>query len=61
MNLMGGKWKIVILYQVKIMPKRYSELLKNTQGITAMTLRIPILDVIADWTFQITQRQKPEA
>lgn len=48
MHLIGGKWKIVILYQIKLMPKRYSELLKEIKGITEMTLSLQLKQLEKD-------------
>lgn len=42
MDLMGGKWKAVILYHLKDMPKRYNELRKEMPAITEMTLSLQL-------------------
>ncbi|KQM69351.1 HxlR family transcriptional regulator [Pedobacter sp. Leaf216] len=42
MDLIGGKWKTVILYHLKTEPKRYSELLKEMHTVTEMTLSIQL-------------------
>ncbi|MFC3356489.1 MULTISPECIES: winged helix-turn-helix transcriptional regulator [Sphingobacterium] len=42
MDLMGGKWKAVILYHLKDMPKRYNELRKEMPTITEMTLSLQL-------------------
>jgi DNA-binding HxlR family transcriptional regulator len=42
MDLIGGKWKTVILYHLKADPKRYSELLKEMQTVTEMTLSLQL-------------------
>ncbi|WP_316843778.1 helix-turn-helix domain-containing protein [Pedobacter psychrodurus] len=42
MDLIGGKWKTVILYHLKTDPKRYSELLKEMQTVTEMTLSLQL-------------------
>lgn len=42
MDLVGGKWKVVILYHLKNTPKRYSELSKDLPGITERTLSLQL-------------------
>jgi len=42
MNLVGGKWKAVILYHLKDDVKRYSELRKEMPAITEMTLSLQL-------------------
>jgi DNA-binding HxlR family transcriptional regulator len=42
MDLVGGKWKAVILYHLKDMPKRYSELGKEMSGVTERTLSLQL-------------------
>jgi DNA-binding HxlR family transcriptional regulator len=42
MDLVGGKWKVVILYHLKDAPKRYSELGKEMPGITERTLSLQL-------------------
>lgn len=42
MDLVGGKWKVVILYHLKNAAKRYSELRKELPGITEMTLSLQL-------------------
>jgi len=42
MDLMGGKWKTVILYHLKERPKRYSEILKEMHTVTEMTLSLQL-------------------
>ena len=42
MDLIGGKWKTVILYHLKVGSKRYSELLKEMQTVTEMTLSLQL-------------------
>jgi DNA-binding HxlR family transcriptional regulator len=42
MDLVGGKWKVVILYHLKDAAKRYSELGKDMQGITERTLSLQL-------------------
>lgn len=48
MDLVGGKWKTVILYHLKDGPKRYSELLKDMQGVTEMTLSLQLKQLEQD-------------
>ncbi|WP_316743919.1 winged helix-turn-helix transcriptional regulator [Pedobacter antarcticus] len=38
MDLIGGKWKAVILYHLKDTEKRYSELRKKVPGVTEMSI-----------------------
>ena len=42
MDLVGGKWKAVILYHLKDEPKRYSELHKEMPSVTEMTLSLQL-------------------
>jgi len=42
MDLIGGKWKAVILYHLKSGPKRYNELRKEMPAITEMTLSLQL-------------------
>lgn len=42
MDLVGGKWKAVILYHLKDGEKRYSELCKEMPGVTEMTLSLQL-------------------
>lgn len=42
MDLVGGKWKAVILYHLKDEPKRYNELRKEMPVITEMTLSLQL-------------------
>ncbi len=42
MDLVGGKWKAVILYHLKDDPKRYSELRKEMPSVTEMTLSLQL-------------------
>ncbi|MBD1229576.1 winged helix-turn-helix transcriptional regulator [Xenorhabdus griffiniae] len=42
MDLIGGKWKGVILYYLKDKSKRFSELKKDIPHITEMTLSIQL-------------------
>jgi DNA-binding HxlR family transcriptional regulator len=42
MDLIGGKWKAVILYHLKDLEKRYNELRKEMPAITEMTLSLQL-------------------
>ena len=48
MDLIGGKWKTVILYHLKTDSKRYSELLKEMQNVTEMTLSLQLKQLEKD-------------
>jgi DNA-binding HxlR family transcriptional regulator len=48
MDLIGGKWKTVILYYLKSEPKRFSELLKDMQSVTEMTLSLQLKQLEKD-------------
>lgn len=48
MDLVGGKWKTVILYHLRSDPKRYSELLKEMQAVTEMTLSLQLKQLEKD-------------
>jgi DNA-binding HxlR family transcriptional regulator len=48
MDLIGGKWKTVILYHLKSEPKRYSELLKEMLTVTEMTLSLQLKQLEKD-------------
>lgn len=48
MDLMGGKWKAVILYHLKDEPKRYNELRKGMPSITEMTLSLQLKQLEKD-------------
>lgn len=48
MDLVGGKWKAVILYHLKETPKRYSELRKEMPFITEMTLSLQLKQLEKD-------------
>jgi DNA-binding HxlR family transcriptional regulator len=54
MNLIGGKWKAVILYHLKDQEKRYSELRKEMPAITEMTLSLQLKQMEQD---QLLHRQ----
>jgi len=48
MDLIGGKWKAVILYHLKGEPKRYSELRKEMPSVTEMTLSLQLKQLEKD-------------
>lgn len=48
MDLVGGKWKAVILYHLKDAPKRYSELRKELPGVTERTLSLQLKQLEED-------------
>lgn len=48
MDLVGGKWKAVILYHLKDEAKRYSELRKEIPSITEMTLSLQLKQLEKD-------------
>lgn len=48
MNLIGGKWKGVILYYLLNQPKRFSELKKSMPDITVMTLSLQLKQLEKD-------------
>lgn len=48
MDLVGGKWKAVILYRLKDSEKRYSELRKKMPAITEMTLSLQLKQLEKD-------------
>ena len=48
MDLVGGKWKAVILYHLKDEPKRYSELRKEMPSVTEMTLSLQLKQLEKD-------------
>lgn len=48
MDLLGGKWKAVILYHLKDEPKRYNELRKEMPNITEMTLSLQLKQLEKD-------------
>ena len=45
MDLVGGKWKAVILYHLKDARKRYSELRKEMPGVTERTLSLQLKEL----------------
>ncbi|WP_223560067.1 winged helix-turn-helix transcriptional regulator [Chryseobacterium lathyri] len=48
MDLVGGKWKTVILYHLKDESKRYSELRKELATVTEMTLSLQLKQLEKD-------------
>ena len=48
MDLVGGKWKAVILYHLKDEVKRYNELRKEMPSITEMTLSLQLKQLEKD-------------
>ncbi|MBB6372471.1 winged helix-turn-helix transcriptional regulator [Chryseobacterium shigense] len=48
MDLVGGKWKTVILYHLKNEAKRYSELRKELATVTEMTLSLQLKQLEKD-------------
>lgn len=48
MDLVGGKWKTVILYHLKDEKKRFSELNREMPGITEMTLSLQLKQLEKD-------------
>jgi DNA-binding HxlR family transcriptional regulator len=48
MDLLGGKWKAVILYFLKDGEKRYNELRKEISTITEMTLSLQLKQMEKD-------------
>ena len=48
MDLVGGKWKAVILYHLKDARKRYSELRKGMPGVTERTLSLQLKQLEED-------------
>lgn len=48
MDLVGGKWKTVILYHLKEGEKRYSELRKELPNITEMTMSLQLKQLEKD-------------
>ena len=48
MDLVVGKWKVMILYHLKNASKRYSELRKELPGITEMTLSLQLKQLEED-------------
>ena len=48
MDLVGGKWKAIILYYLKVREKRYSELRKEILTITEMTLSLQLKQLEKD-------------
>lgn len=48
MDLVGGKWKAVILYHLKDSRKRYSELRNQLPGVTERTLSLQLKQLEED-------------
>ncbi|MFT3933964.1 MAG: helix-turn-helix domain-containing protein [Chitinophagaceae bacterium] len=48
MDLVGGKWKVVILFYLRDQELRYSELRKEMPDITEMTLSLQLKQLEAD-------------
>jgi DNA-binding HxlR family transcriptional regulator len=48
MDLIGGKWKAVILYHLINADKRYSELSKEMRGVTERTLSLQLKQLEED-------------
>lgn len=48
MDLIGGKWKAVILYHLKNADKRYSELSREMRGVTERTLSLQLKQLEED-------------
>lgn len=48
MDLIGGKWKAVILYHLKDADKRYSELSREMRGVTERTLSLQLKQLEED-------------
>jgi len=48
MDLVGGKWKAVILYHLKDIRKRYSELRRGMPGVTERTLSLQLKQLEED-------------
>lgn len=48
MDLVGGKWKMVILYHLKDGEKRYNELRKELFSVTEMTLSLQLKQLEKD-------------
>ncbi|WP_029282899.1 helix-turn-helix domain-containing protein [Pedobacter sp. R20-19] len=48
MDLIGGKWKTVILYHLKDASKRYNQLRKEMPGVTERTLSLQLKQLEED-------------
>jgi DNA-binding HxlR family transcriptional regulator len=60
MDLVGGKWKSVILYHLKDEPKRYSELRREMPSVTEMTLSLQLKQLEKDgFVFREVYGKKP--
>lgn len=59
MDLMGGKWKAVILYHLKDNSKRYNELRKEMPTVTERTLSLQLKQLEEDGlVFRICRREE---
>ncbi|WP_433830892.1 winged helix-turn-helix transcriptional regulator [Flavobacterium anhuiense] len=60
MDLIGGKWKAVILYHLKDNPKRYNELRKEMPSVTERTLSLQLKQLEEDGIiFRTVDGKKP--
>ncbi|WP_264550850.1 winged helix-turn-helix transcriptional regulator [Flavobacterium sp. N2038] len=60
MDLMGGKWKAVILYHLKNNSKRYNELRKEMPTVTERTLSLQLKQLEEDGlVFRKVEGKKP--
>jgi len=60
MDLIGGKWKAVILYHLKDSPKRYNELRKEMPTVTERTLSLQLKQLEEDGIiFRKVEGKKP--
>lgn len=60
MDLIGGKWKAVILYHLKDNPKRYNELRKEMPTVTERTLSLQLKQLEEDRIiFRKVEGKKP--
>jgi DNA-binding HxlR family transcriptional regulator len=60
MDLMGGKWKAVILYHLKDNSKRYNELRKEMPTVTERTLSLQLKQLEEDGLiFRKAEGNKP--
>lgn len=60
MDLVGGKWKAVILYHLKEDDKRFSELKRAMSDITEMTLSLQLKQLEKDgFVFRRVNGEKP--
>ncbi|WP_029270493.1 helix-turn-helix domain-containing protein [Flavobacterium sp. KJJ] len=60
MDLMGGKWKAVILYHLKDNSKRYNQLRKEMPAVTERTLSLQLRQLEEDGLiFRKVEGEKP--